>query len=256
MKSIVFIIFFILFSNVFTLKIDFEEENLSPKIKSRIQNLLSKIPQEGNEKILISVGDTTLAKEFISKEELEKQGKTCENSTKKGSEGYIIKVKKNLQRNNILYKLVFVSNGNELKDYYPNHPNPKNALGTTFGVFHILELIGFGFLHPFSPLIPDLKEMEIQLNNLYEKNEIEFFEKPSFDARGTHLHTQHPIELTEYLNGFGKNLSQHHSHWEIMKPKYELFLEWMVANKQNRLEWYLLWAECNSILKLIENSMG
>jgi hypothetical protein len=159
-------------------------------------------------------------------------------------------VKKNLERNNILYKLVFISNGNELKDHYPNHPNSKNAIGTTFGVFHILELIGFGFLHPFSPLIPDLREVELLLNNFYEKNEIEFFEKPSFEARGTHLHTQHPIELTEYLNGFGKNLSQQSIHWEVMKPKYELFLEWMVANKQNRLEWYLLWAECNSTFKL------
>jgi hypothetical protein len=83
MKFIVVpLILILLFSQVISLKIDFEEENLAPKIKTRIQDLLSKIPQEGSEQILISVGDTNLSKQFISKEELEKQGKMCENSTK------------------------------------------------------------------------------------------------------------------------------------------------------------------------------
>lgn len=44
----------------------------------------------------------------------------------------------------------------------------------------------------------------------------------------------HPLELTDFLNGFGENLSLVYEDWSNMIPEYISFLEWMVANKQNR----------------------
>lgn len=86
--------------------------------------------------------------------------------------------------------------------------------------------------------------------------------------RRWHVHTQHPLELTDVLNGMDvmeekyQTLSttnasklqpddhqpQLHSKlrvkesWESMLPDVHAFLEWLVANRQNSVEWVLLWA--------------
>jgi len=79
-KLVKIFLFVLLIQIVSSFKIHFEEENLTPKIKERVQNLISKIPQNENEEnILISVGDTKTSKEFITEEELKKQGKKKKN---------------------------------------------------------------------------------------------------------------------------------------------------------------------------------
>ncbi len=70
------------------------------------------------------------------------------------------------------------------------------------------------------------------------------------------MHTQHPIELANLLNGFGDNMTTDDASWEVALPDFILMVEWMVANKQNRLEWYPLCAKdwedyCNSTLRQV-----
>lgn len=68
---------------------------------------------------------------------------------------------------------------------------------------------------------------------------------------------QHPLELTDVLNGFNSSSTEYFpfglpsasdpeayfESWESMLPQVELFAEWLVANKQNRISWILLWTE-------------
>lgn len=107
-----------------------------------------------------------------------------------------------------------------------------NALGAIFGCYELLKTLGFVFLHPLQPLIPPTFQFP---------SNIEIKEAPNWLARGMHYHTQHPLELTEFLNGFGISTEDEAS-WKMMIPEFESYAEWLVANKQNRLEWLLLWA--------------
>jgi hypothetical protein len=66
----------------------------------------------------------------------------------------------------------------------------------------------------------------------------------------------HPLELSNLMNGFGDNMSLDEQSWAVSLPAYELMIEWMVANKQNRLEWFPLcakdWQEyCDSSLRMV-----
>ena len=56
------------------------------------------------------------------------------------------------------------------------------------------------------------------------------------------MHTLHPLELTHVLNGWGPGGPDDELGWRELLPEWELFLEWLVANRQNRAEWVLLMA--------------
>jgi hypothetical protein len=45
------------------------------------------------------------------------------------------------------------------------------------------------------------------------------------------------------LNGFGTELSTKLEDWESFFPQYEQLLLWLIANKQNKFQWYFLWGQ-------------
>eukprot|EP01040_Poterioochromonas_malhamensis_P008893 gene8893-9630_t len=157
-----------------------------------------------------------------------------------------------------------------------------NALAVNYGAiagsYAVLELLGFAFLHPLEPYYPP--ELRFSRNTDFNnRSEIVFLETPYWPQRAFHLHTQHPLELTEVLQGhdipqFGKhgaecrefseystayrrdqNLSFSSRHtantssttttpycerWEDMLIDVDSFYEWSIANGLNMIEWLLL----------------
>jgi hypothetical protein len=53
---------------------------------------------------------------------------------------------------------------------------------------------------------------------------------------------EHPLELTEVLNGFGMGGADDAASWSAMLPEVALLAEWLAATRQNRIEWLLLCA--------------
>jgi hypothetical protein len=104
--------------------------------------------------------------------------------------------------------------------------------GTLYGAYAALEEIGFGFLHPLAPTVP----ARIALPSAT----VDRKESPHWHVRGLHLHTQHPIELANVLNGWGDHGPGDAAGFAATLPEWDRFLEWMVANRQNRVDWSLL----------------
>lgn len=143
-------------------------------------------------------------------------------------------------------------------------------IGAHFAAYEVLQRLGFAFLHPLEPLIPDQLDF-----SFFEDGKADLKESPHFPIRGVHYHTEHPLELMEFLNGFDivypsaatessfltKQTRVPKSHypfknkptgamgeqvgesWESMIPEFDRAMEWTVANKQNRWEWILLYAQ-------------
>ncbi|MBX3227029.1 MAG: hypothetical protein KIT84_41280 [Labilithrix sp.] len=106
--------------------------------------------------------------------------------------------------------------------------------GTLYGAYAALEAIGFGFLHPLAPTKP--ARFEVPARSITKT------ESPRWHVRGIHLHTMHPLELTNFLNGWGTT-PEDRAGWEAQLPEWDRFLEWMIANRQNQVEWVLLEAK-------------
>jgi hypothetical protein len=107
----------------------------------------------------------------------------------------------------------------------------SGRLATHFACYALLERLGFGFLHPLAPLIPQPPLLP---------DVIDLAESPRWPVRGVHLHTMHPIELTELLNGFGEGGADDEQGFQAGQGEWSSTLEWLVANRQNRVEWVLL----------------
>ena len=71
--------------------------------------------------------------------------------------------------------------------------NSSIHYGAVLGAYVALEELGFGFLHPLSPTIPH------QIR--FPKYTLDIKEFPYWSERSFHVHTQHPLELTEVLQG-------------------------------------------------------
>jgi hypothetical protein len=155
--------------------------------------------------------------------------------------------------------------------------------GAVLGAYTALELLGFSFSHPLEPYIPSILRIDYQqctslLKNITLVNNINIsycninvIESPHWPERGFHIHTQHPLEVTEVLNGhdipqfgpFGsncityrkqylntedKNKDYRHPHpkakycerWEDMIQDVNSMFEWAIANRLNKVEWLLL----------------
>ncbi|HEY1100005.1 MAG TPA: hypothetical protein VGF99_13805 [Myxococcota bacterium] len=120
----------------------------------------------------------------------------------------------------------------------PNHlPSPG---GAAYGSYALLEELGFAFMHPLEPTMPTALPATWPA--------LSTSSAPRWHKRNMHLHTMHPLELTDLLNGWGittdttigyENLDS----WNAMRPEWSLFLEWMIANGQNEVEWILLEAD-------------
>lgn len=108
------------------------------------------------------------------------------------------------------------------------------ARAVGYGAYEALQQLGFSFLHPLEPIWPDTLQWT-KLKKIGSKKDA-----PRWPIRGVHLHTQHPLELTDMLQGLGWDSSQDRAKWEVLLPEWEHYLDWLLANKQNRVEWVLL----------------
>ncbi|CAM9216828.1 unnamed protein product [Chrysoparadoxa australica] len=192
-----------------------------------------------------------------------------------GDEGFIIRVIRDKNDN-----IVIAADGNPMGDHTArSRVGREDALAISYGAvaaaYAVLESLGFGFLHPLEPLAPE----RLRLPELPDGSSDSWtFESPQWPYRAFHVHTQHPLELTDVLQGFdfpmhthgggGNSTQQHQGHceensgstdelaeehgdrrtshynhfasWESMLPEVESFFEWCAANRVNRVEWLLL----------------
>jgi hypothetical protein len=121
-------------------------------------------------------------------------------------------------------------------DGNPLSASSPSSIGAGFASYRILEILGFAFLHPFKPNVPPQLLKPSNLSPTVQ------FEAPRWPFRGTHYHTEHPLELTEVLQGMGLNASMDPADpsWESMLPELEMFAQWHIATRQNRIEWLIL----------------
>lgn len=124
---------------------------------------------------------------------------------------------------------LLVARGNDSRD--PSHYARPNR-GLMYGAYAALEQAGFAFLHPLSPSLP--AQFAVPAGSI---NQVE---SPHWHVRGLHVHTQHPLELANLLNGWGETGTDDQAGFDKMVPEWDSFLEWMIANRQNRVEWSLL----------------
>lgn len=115
-------------------------------------------------------------------------------------------------------------------DLTPNGP----AIGDLYGAYALLEIFGMRFLHPLEPTTGVALQGWPDINHR---------ESPHWPIRTWHVHTQHPLELTHVLNGWGPQGPDDLAGWQALLPEWERFLEWAVANRQNRVAWFLLMAQ-------------
>ena len=111
------------------------------------------------------------------------------------------------------------------------HSADAYSIGSHAAAYELLEELGFAFLHPLAPYIPAALSFPPQLHR---------DRHPYWPVRAWHLHTQHPLELTHLLNGWGPSTPEDEAGWQAQLPEWDSFLEWCIANKQNQVSWYLL----------------
>ena len=126
---------------------------------------------------------------------------------------------------------IYLSRGNDGAEYDLTPTGPQ--IGDLYAAYALLESLGMRFLHPLQPTVAPQDTLPI----------INATESPHWPIRTWHIHTQHPLELTHVLNGWGPNGPDDAAGWQALLPEWERFLEWAVANRQNRVEWFLLMAE-------------
>lgn len=203
---------------------------ISAHSQTRITQLLSQddtievIPLELNAPIsgletneyFISIGATPESVAVIDEQELQELG----------SEGFLVETQLMGQGKAFYIR----GNNNNDKEIINNNPY---SIGTYYGAYALLEAFGYNFLHPLEPTVP----LELNINQT-----IMLRENPHWPIRAWHIHTQHPLELTHVLNGWGPKGPDDFAGWEALLTEWESFLEWSIANRQNRVEWVLLMA--------------
>jgi hypothetical protein len=204
-------------------------EDVPPAVRDRLKELLSAhsplpvrvadpnadLPQLASDALVLSFGDAKATRTIVDASAL----------ANVGPEGFIV-------RSGIIAGAPLVAAvGNAPAKETSNHGN----LGTAFAAYALLEQLGFAFLHPLAPTLPATFAVP--------SSSIAIAESPAWRVRGMHLHTMHPLELTDLLQGFGKDGPDDESGWTSRLPEWDRFLEWMVANRQNRVEWVLLYAD-------------
>ena len=97
--------------------------------------------------------------------------------------------------------------------------------GISFGLYGLLqEKLGFQFYHPKRTIIP--------LHETWPLSDVFVWESiPRFDKKGFHIHTLHPIELTEQL---------HNPAYPNAVQDIKEYIDWLARNQQNVFQFYLL----------------
>ena len=152
---------------------------------------VKKLMGKKNKVLLLSLGNTKYATEVAINE-------TLFNSLT--PESYIIKFDNLVYDNLNVFSLV--SNGRPLDSHiHKNLSFDRNSIhyGAVAGAYAVLELMGYAFLHPLEPHLPD--KIQININHTSFDDNWNIIEKPYWPERAFHIHTQHPLELTEVLQG-------------------------------------------------------
>lgn len=221
-------------------------ENLGATIKNRILGTLRKIEtvqvleySESTEdalnssSLVLSLGNSTLSNYYISLQSVE-------------DEGFALLVDSYTHGSTLIS-----SNGHPMKYSTKSFALNLNDVhyGAAVGAYASLELLGFRFLHPLSPYTP----LQLSISDEVKNGQLTI-ENPYWPKRTWHIHTMHPLEFTEVLNGYdipmfadtdesshkecGTNM--HCERWEDMYNTLPGLFEWLLANKQNRVEVLLL----------------
>ena len=102
-----------------------------------------------------------------------------------------------------------------------------SSQGISAGLYGLLqEVFGFAFYHPRETRIPELDNWPAKIKQGYT-----FEGRPRFDVRGFHLHTQHPLELTEQLHD-----ATHPTGFQDIRE----YIDWLCRNQQNFFQFVLL----------------
>ncbi len=193
--------------------------------------------------LVLTFGNSTKSNKFVSLEDVKLEGfKIASQTITNGA-------------------TLISSNGRPLDPRGKSFAIDRDAVhyGAVVGAYAVLEQLGFSFLHPMEPIIPKLLNLPT--------GDISTSESPYWPTRTWHIHTQHPLEFTEVLNGFdapmfahydeqglptkdasemafsSKHKCQPHQYcesWESMFSTLDGLFEWLMANRQNRVEVLLL----------------
>eukprot|EP00818_Percolomonas_sp_WS_P000170 CAMPEP_0117447544 /NCGR_PEP_ID=MMETSP0759-20121206/6932_1 /TAXON_ID=63605 /ORGANISM="Percolomonas cosmopolitus, Strain WS" /LENGTH=773 /DNA_ID=CAMNT_0005239887 /DNA_START=24 /DNA_END=2341 /DNA_ORIENTATION=+ len=111
-----------------------------------------------------------------------------------------------------------------------------NRFSMLAGTFHLMRKFGVLHFHPLQvnyvpksnvgDLLPDEESLEA-----------------SYARIGSHIHSMHPLELTDFVNGFvdhSREVGTREQFAAILDSEWNSLMEWMVASKTNMLEWILL----------------
>ncbi|GIV33614.1 MAG: hypothetical protein KatS3mg031_1149 [Chitinophagales bacterium] len=101
----------------------------------------------------------------------------------------------------------------------------RTAQAISFGLYGLLqEKLGFQFYHPREMIIPSFERWPLPAAFTWKAS-------PRFHKRGFHLHTQHPLELTEDLM---------HPYSPESRQRIREYIDWLARNQQNYFEFNLL----------------
>jgi hypothetical protein len=108
---------------------------------------------------------------------------------------------------------------------YTLHLHAPGGVAVSAGLYGLLQdVLGFHFLHPRETRLPDLNIWPVTFT-------FDYASEPRFPKMGFHLHTQHPLELTQAL------LNEHFPGGEERVREY---IDWLARNRQNYFEFCLL----------------
>ncbi len=103
--------------------------------------------------------------------------------------------------------------------------NSPSFQGVSFGLYGLLqEKLGFKFYHPKRTIIPFHTQWPLPVNFQWKAF-------PRFARKGFHIHTLHPIELTEQLH----NPDYPHAAEDLRE-----YIDWLARNQQDTVQFYLL----------------
>lgn len=195
---------------------------VSPSLRASVYHHLERVPgltvwqdvnhcRRNEQSVLLALGSTPFTRQLIAPSA----------AAQLADEGFILRFGNRGQTN-----VIAIDSADQTSD--------APDIGLAFGLFAALEKLGFAFLHPLSPVVPN----QLILNPA----RFNTTQSPRWPIRGIHLHTMHPIELTNLLNGWGLEGPEDGQGFVVMLDDWRHFLEWMLANRLNRVQWVLLWS--------------
>jgi hypothetical protein len=189
--------------------------DVSLLVQSKVTAWLGQIGG-GSLPVLVAAGSSAAAKALISDEELGALG----------SEGYMLRGKCDASGKVTIAVRGNAREGSRVGAFIGNH----------FGLYALLEVLGVHFMHPLQPThTPSMSLNASQLCSL------DVTAVPHWPVRIWHYHTMHPIDMAELFNGFDSVRSA--QPWASMLPEASRFFEWLLANKQNGVEWVALFSK-------------